>query len=182
MLSVIRRAVAVASLVVVSASVGQAQVGIREIRIDFASLVTTGPGGGTVFSLGGPNRPFAGLLGTPASVALGVYLSDKFALEPSMSLSTIKPEGADLTLFFGLGLWAPYYFDSGRSGLFVAPGFEVLHVTEENLMIDYGADIGFKKAINDNLSWRAAAGLRLGDSVGEGMLTVATFGFSWFPK
>lgn len=180
MLSVIRRAVAVASLLVVSSSAAQAQVELREVRIDFASLTTLD--GSTVISLGGPSRRIGGFLSAPASVALGVYLNDKLALEPSLSLTTIQPDNRDLTLFIGLGLWAPYYFDSGRSGLFVAPGLELLHVTEEDLMLDVGADFGFKTAVNDNLSWRIAAGFRTGDMTANKLALNATVGFSWFLK
>lgn len=161
MLPVIRLVLGVVSLVVVSSSVAQAQVELREVRIDFASLTTLD--GSTVISLGGPRRRVGGFLSAPASVALGVYLNDKLALEPSLSLTTIQPDNGDLTLFIGLGLWAPYYFDSGRSGLFVAPGLELLHVTEEDLMLDVGSDLGSKTAVNDNLSRRVAAGFRTGD-------------------
>lgn len=180
MLSVIRRAVAVASLLVVSSSVAQAQVDLREIRIDFASL--TSVDGNTVFSLGGPSSRIGGLAGSPVSVALGVYLSDKIALEPSFSIVNISPDVGDATTFIGFGLWAPYYLNSGKEGVFLAPGLEILKQSDVDAMIDFGADVGFKKAINDNLSWRAAAGFRTGDMTNDELAIVATFGFSWFLK
>ena len=180
MLSVLRRAVAVASLLVVSASVAQAQIELREIRIDLASV--TSVDGNTVFSLGGPTSRFGGLAGSPASVAVGVYLNDKIALEPSISLLNISPDVGDATTIIGFGLAAPYYLNSGKAGLFVAPNIEILKQTDIDAMIDFGADVGYKKAINDNLSWRAAAGFRTGDMTNDELAIVATFGFSWFLK
>ena len=180
MLSVIRRAVAVASLMVVSASVAQAQVELREIRIDLASF--TSVDGNSVLSLGGPTSRIGGLAGAPASVALGVYLNDKLALEPSFSIVNVSPDVGDATTFIGFGLWAPFYFESGKAGLFVAPGIDILKQTDVDAMIDFGADVGYKKAIHDNLSWRAAAGFRTGDMTNDELAIVATFGFSWFLK
>lgn len=180
MLSVIRRAVAVASLVVVSASAAQAQIELREIRIDLASV--TSVDGNTVLSLGGPTSRIGGLAGAPASVSLGVYLNDKLAIEPSFSIVNVSPDVGDATTFIGLGVWAPYYLNSGKAGLFVAPGVELLKATDVDAQIDFGADVGYKRAINDNVSWRAAAGFRTGDSTNDELALVATFGFSWFLK
>ena len=180
MLSVLRRAVAVASLLVVSASVAQAQIELREIRIDLASVSSFD--GNTVFALGGPTNRITGLTGGPASVAVGIYLNDKIALEPSLSLVNVSPDVGDATTFIGFGLAAPYYFNSGKAGLFVAPNIEILKATDIDANIDFGADIGYKKAINDNLSWRAAAGFRTGDTTNDELAIVGTFGFRFFLK
>ncbi len=180
MLSVFRRAVAVASLVVISASAAQAQVSFREIRLDVASVVSSD--GNTVLSLGGPTSRIGGLVGTPASVALGFYLNDKLALEPSFSITNVSPDVGDATTFIGFGLWAPFYLESGKSGIFIAPGLEILKATDVDAQLDFGADVGYKKPINDNLSWRAAAGFRTGDSTNDELALVATFGFSIFLK
>lgn len=184
MLSVIRRAVAVASLMVVSASAAQAQIELREIRIDLASFYTVD--GNTTLTLGGPtNRVggmIGGMIGSPVSVALGVYLNDKIALEPSFSIVNFSPDVGDATTFISFGLAAPYYLQSGKAGLFVSPNLDIIKATDVDAQIDFGADVGYKKAINDNLSWRAAAGFRTGDTTNDELALIATFGFSWFLK
>lgn len=180
MLSVIRRAVAVASLMVVSASAAQAQIELREIRIDLASFYTVD--GNTALTLGGPTNRIAGMIGSPVSVALGVYLNDKIALEPSFSIVNFSPDVGDATTFISFGLAAPYYLQSGKAGLFVSPNLDIIKATDVDAQIDFGADVGYKKAINDNLSWRAAGGFRTGDTTNDELALIATFGFSWFLK
>lgn len=180
MLSVLRRAVAVASLVVVSASVAQAQIQLREIRFDAASF--TSVDGNSTFSLGGPVNPYGGLLGSPVSVALGVYLNDKIALEPSFNYFNVKPDGGDATSVLSFGLAAPFYLTSGKSGIFVAPNLSMMKITDQDNMIDFGAEVGYKKPINNMFSWRAAAGIRTGDSTDDEMAIQASFGFSIFIK
>lgn len=169
MLSVIRRAVAVASLVVVSASVAQAQLKVEEIRVDVAGLSLRG--GNTGLNVGIPGR-----------VALGVYLNDKIALEPTLGLNYFKPDGGDASTEITLGVFAPYYLagDRGRNGLFVAPGVEITKVTDVDARIDFGADVGYKKAMNDKVSWSLAGTVRAGDSYDPDSMIGARFGFSVF--
>lgn len=168
MRSVLRRAFAVASLVVVSASAAQAQLKVEEIRVDVAGLGLSG--GNTMFNAG-----------IPGTVALGVYLNDKIALEPTLGLGYTKPDGGDGSTRISLGVFAPFYLDGdrGRNGLFVAPGVMITKVTDVDAAIDFGADFGYKKAMNDKVSWSAAATLRDGDSYGDSMLG-ARFGLSVF--
>ena len=168
MLSVIRRAVAVASLVAVSASVAQAQLKVDEIRVDLASLGVSG--GNTALNAG-----------IPGSIALGVYLNDKVALEPTLGIGYIKPDGGDGITVLSLGVFAPYYLkgDRGRNGLFVSPGVMITKVTDIDAAIDFGADIGVKKAMGDKVSWALAGTLRDGDSYGDAAIG-ARFGLSVF--
>jgi hypothetical protein len=169
MLSVIRRAVAVASLVAVSASVAQAQLKVEEIRVDVAGLGLAG--GNTMLNVG-----------IPGTVALGVYLNDKIALEPTLGIGYFKPDGGDGSTTISLGVFAPYYFagDRGRNGLFVAPGVMITKVTDVDAAIDFGADVGYKKAMNDKVSWSAAGTVRAGDSYDPDSMIGARFGFSVF--
>lgn len=159
MRSVLRRAFAVAALVGASAVSAQAQMGglkVEEIRIDLGAINITN---GTSLAAG-----------IPGSLALGLYLNDKLALEPTLAFGYSKPDGAaDGTTAIGLGVMAPYYFsgDRGHSGLFVAPGVMITKVTDIDAAIDFGADIGFKGKMSDKVSWRAAAQLRDGDSYGD---------------
>lgn len=171
MRSVLRRAFAVAALVGASAVSAQAQMGglkVEEIRIDLAAINIT-------------NGTFLGA-GIPGSVALGVYLNDKIALEPTLGFNYAKPDGAaDGTTAISLGVMAPFYFsgDRGRSGLFVAPGVMITKVTDVDAAIDFGADVGFKGKMSDKVSWRAAAQLRDGDSFADASIG-GVFGLSVF--
>lgn len=169
MLSVLRRAVAVASLVAVSATVAQAQVRVEEIRVDVAALQTSG--GNLMLATG-----------IPGSVALGIYLSDKLALEPTLGLAYFSPDVGNSTSVLTLGVFAPYYFaaDRGHNGLFVAPGVEISKATSTPAAIDFGADVGYKKALSPKVSWSLAGTLRLGDSYDPDALIGARFGLSVF--
>lgn len=171
MLSVLRRAVAVAALAALSAGAVEAQLSVEEIRLDIGSFVT--------------QDGFSRLrLAAPGAVAIGVYLNDNIALEPSVYFQNQKVDPADAVNSFGLGLFAPYYFDGsrGRSGFFVAPGLVINKVGDNDAAIDFGADVGIKKPINDKVSWRAAGLLRTGDSTADELQFGAVFGFSIFWK
>lgn len=169
MRSALRRAVAVASLVVVSATVAQAQLRVEEIRVDLAQLQSAG--GTTLLGAG-----------IPGSVALGIYLNDKIALEPTLGFAYIKPDGVDAATIITLGVFAPYYFagDRGHNGLFVAPGLEISKQTDVDASIDFGADIGYKKAITQKVSWTLAGTVRAGDSYDPDTAIGARFGLSVF--
>jgi hypothetical protein len=171
MLSVLRRAVAVAALVALSAGAVEAQLSIEEIRLDVAGFRTVD--GNSEFGVA-----------APGAVAIGIYLNDKLALEPSFSFTNFSPDVGDSFSITTFGLFAPFYIagDRGRNGLFVAPGLEIAKITDIDAAIDFGADIGYKKAMNDKVSWRAAANLRTGDSTNDEMSIGATFGFSIFWK
>ncbi|MEX2180503.1 MAG: hypothetical protein WD771_00535 [Gemmatimonadaceae bacterium] len=173
MLSVLRRAVAVAAVAAFSAGAVEAQMGglkVEEIRVDVAGLEMVSDAY-TQFGVG-----------IPGSVALGIYLNDKLALEPTLSLVSFTPEGFDAQTIISIGVFAPFYFagDRGRNGLFVAPGVAITKITDVDALIDFGADVGYKKAMNDKVSWSAAAMLRAGDSTDPEMLLGGRFGLSVF--
>ena len=180
MFSIVRRVVAVGALVALSATAAQAQVSFREIRFDAVSF--TSVDGSTAFSLGGPVSPYGALLGGTVSVALGFYLNDKIALEPSLNIFSITPDGGDATTVTSFGLAAPFYLTSGKSGLFVSPNLSYAKITDQDATMDLGAEVGYKKPINNNISWRAAAGIRTGDSTNDEMAIMASFGISVFLK
>lgn len=175
MLSIVRRVVAVAALVAVSASVAQAQVKVEEVRVDLATLAMID--GNTVMNLGN-----GGNLLMPAGITLGIYLNDKIALEPTVGFFYFKPDGGDAVSQFQLGVFAPYYFtgDRGHNGLFVAPGVMITKQTDVDAAIDFGADVGYKKAMSDKVSWAAAATFRTGDTYDPDSVIGARFGFSIF--
>ena len=173
MLSVLRRAVAVAAVAAVSAGAVEAQMGnlkVEEIRIDLAG-----------FEMVADQYTAFGVT-LPGAIAVGIYLNDKIALEPTLSFTSVTPEGFDAVSIFSLGLFAPYYFqgDRGHNGFFVAPGVEITKITDVDALIDFGADAGYKKALNDKVSWRAALQIRSGDSTDPEMLIGGVFGLSVF--
>ena len=171
MLSVLRRAVAVAALVALSAGAAEAQLSIEEIRLDIGGFQTV-------------NGFTEVRLAVPGGVAVGIYLSNNIALEPSVSFTNRSASGFSASLIT-FGLFAPYYLagDRGRNGLFVAPGLQITKVTDDPAEIDFGADVGYKKAMNDKVSGRIAANVRTGDSFPDNKIAIgATFGVSIFWK
>lgn len=168
MLSKLRRVVAVASLVAASASVAQAQVRVEEIRVDVAALRTANGNLG----LG---------VGIPGTVALGIYLSDMLALEPTVGLDYFSPDVGNSSTRLSLGVFAPFYLagDRGHNGVFLAPGLLITKRTDVEAEIDFGADIGYKRALNDKVSMAVAGTLRDGDSYTDALIG-ARFGLSVF--
>jgi hypothetical protein len=172
MLSVLRRAVAVAAVAAASAGAVEAQFGslsMEEIRLDVAG-VSVVDGTSTL------------MVGGPGTVAVGIYLNDRIALEPSLSFTNISADNFPAFSVTQFGLFVPFYLkgDRGHNGLFISPGLTIAKVTDEDAAMDVGADIGFKKAMSDKVSWRAAAVIRTGDSTADEMLIGGTFGFSIF--
>jgi hypothetical protein len=116
------------------------------------------------------------------TIALGIYLNDKIAIEPSLSIANFSPDGGDATTFIGLGVAVPYYLagDRGRSGVFVAPVLNIGKITDVDATTDFGIDVGYKKKMNDKISWSAAGMFRTGDSTDPESMLGARFGLSVF--
>lgn len=174
MRSVLRSAVVAAALVATSAVTAEAQgmggMKVEEIRVDVANLTMVS----NAFTTIG--------VGIPGTVALGIYLNDKIALEPSLGLSSFTPDGGDAVTTITVGVMVPYYLagDRGHNGFFVAPGLMIRKITDVDALVDFGADFGYKKAMNDKVSWSAAAVFRTGDSTDPESLIGARFGLSVF--
>ncbi len=173
--SLIRSTLAILTLVI-GASTAQAQPTlfgrpIEELRVDLATL-----------SLGGGGTALGAAI--PGSLSLGVYLSDKLAVEPAFRIGFISPEEGDSQVSLGAGVMVPYYFggDRGRSGLFVAPSLALSKVGDADLALDLGADLGIKRKLSDKTAWRLAATLRTGDSSGDEVMLGASIGISLFLK
>jgi hypothetical protein len=180
MLSALRRTAAVAALVSVSAVAAEAQFGslkVEEIRLDLAGLELVSDSY-TAFGVGAPT---GGGIFLPR-VAVGVYLNDKIAIEPTLSLTSFTPDGGDNSMAIVLGVFVPYYVagDRGHNGLFVAPGLQITKITDVDALIDFGVDVGYKKAMTEKVSWSAAGVVRTGDSTDPEMLIGARFGLSVF--
>jgi hypothetical protein len=151
------------------ASSAQAQIGGRqvEIRLDLAELMLD------------PVRLGAGL---PGSAAVGIYLSDRLAVEGRVGFAYADAE-PESSWGLSLGAYLPFYLaaDGGRSGLFVAPGLDLAKIKDIDAAVDYGVDVGMKLKKSERLSWRIAATLRDGDSYAD-MALGANLGLSIFFK
>jgi hypothetical protein len=187
MLSVIRRTVAAAALVGATAMTAEAQlafgpVKIEEVRIDFLSLVNISDAG-TLIGVGAPSTS-SGIYATlmPSSIALGIYLNDKIALEPSFSYFVVSPENGDSETAISISLAVPYYLagDRGKTGLFVAPVISTTSVTDQDGRTDMGIDVGYKKAMNSMVSWTFAGMYRTGDTFQDETVLGARAGVSIF--
>jgi len=177
--SFVRKTMLTTALLVAASSMVEAQDRReKELRIDVAGLQSND--GTTTFGVG-----------LPGTVALGIYMSNKIALEPTISFNSISGDGASAS-FMEVGLFVPYYFkgDTGRNGLFVAPGFMYGKVGGDfasDATIDFGVDVGVKKSLRDNVAMRIAGNVRTGDSYEDanGDSTIgfgATFGIGIFWK
>lgn len=179
MYSFVRKTMLATALLVAASSMVEAQERReKELRIDVAGLESND--GTTTFGVG-----------LPGTVALGIYMNNKIALEPTISFNSISGDGASVN-FIQAGLFVPYYFkgDTGRNGLFVSPGFlygKVGGDFAQDATIDFGVDVGIKKSLRDNVAMRVAANVRTGDSYEDanGDSTIgfgATFGIGIFWK
>jgi hypothetical protein len=166
-----RSVMTVAALVALAAGAtsAEAQIGGRqvEVRLDMVQLQLD---------------PTALELAVPGSAAVGVYLSNRVAVEGRVGFFSSKIDDETFS-GFGLGAFVPFYLkgDAGRSGLFVAPGLEFNKFKDMDAMVDYGVDVGLKLKKSEMLSWRVAATLRDGDSYGD-MALGATLGLGIFFK
>lgn len=164
MVSVIRRAVAVASLVAVSAVTAQAQMGtismgslkLEEIRLSLVEFSSSDAGTGFGVSF-------------PGSVAVAFYLNDQIAIEPMFGFNSFTPDVGNGVSVISLGVLVPYYLgtDRGVSGLFVAPGFQMVKVTDIDATTMIGAEFGMKKAWKEKISWRVAGSFWTSDGNSE---------------
>jgi hypothetical protein len=166
----VRRSIRLAVGVVASAacllpSVGEAQAGQIELRLDAVRAQS--------FS-----ESFSLSVAAPGNAAVAYYLTPALALDArfvGLSYnSTELPNGTSVSsTSLQVAAFLPYHFGGsrGRSGFFVAPG--VLYArtsasgglpgSTSNSIFNWGAELGFKKAIRGNVSLRAAATYEDGD-------------------
>jgi hypothetical protein len=177
--SFVRKTMLATALLVAASSMVQAQERReKELRIDVAGLESND--GTTTFGVG-----------LPGTVALGIYMNNKIAIEPTISFNGISGDGNSVS-FLQAGVFVPYYFkgDTGRNGLFVSPGLMYSKIggdIDGDGMIDFGVDVGVKRSMRDNVAMRIAANIRTGDSYedanGDSTIGVgASFGIGIFWK
>lgn len=141
----------------------------KEVRIDMLSVQTSDGTTGLV-------------AGFPGTLAIAVYMNDNIAIEPSVMLSFLSADGFSGGEY-GLGVAVPYYLagDQGKTGFFVAPVIELMAGfgdLEYDMLMDFGVDLGLKRAWKGNVGQRLALNIRTGDSTADELAFGATFGIS----
>lgn len=175
----VRKALVLAALMVVAVPSLEAQERrTKEVRLDLVGFETVD--GNSEFGFG-----------LPGTVALGIYLNKNIAIEPQVSFSSFSGDGFSANVL-QFGAFLPYYFrgDFGQNGLFVAPGLTYSKAggdLDSDGVVDFGVDVGVKKSIRENLSWRLAGTIRTGDSyedaAGDSQIAIgARFGIGIFWK
>lgn len=103
------------------------------------------------------------------NVSAAWYLNEMIALEPTIVYLYTKNEGAsNANSALGLQLAVPIYLSKGwgkAGGLFVAPFLGVNRLSAGGVSASqahFGANVGTKMKISDNVFWRVQAGLDLG--------------------
>jgi hypothetical protein len=164
---------AAAAMAVAAASPAGAQTRRdKEIRIDFASVITSDG-----FTRVG--------IGYPGTLAMGIYMNNNLALEPQLGLTYESDSDTDTDQGeIVAGVFAPWYFngDMGRTGLFLSPGVMFTKPFGDNdgdALVDYGVDFGVKLGRSERVSTRLAVTMRDGDRFGDPAFG-AVFGVGMF--
>jgi hypothetical protein len=178
MRSFVRNSVLALALVTVASAAQAQDRREKELRIDLVGLQSVD--GTTVLDIG-----------LPGTVALGIYMNNKIAIEPMVNFLSISGDGNSANQL-SVGVFVPYYFkgDTGRNGLFLSPGLLYSKIGGDNPQdgtVDFGVDVGLKKSMRDNVSMRFAVGVRTGDSYedinGDSQIGIAAaFGIGVFWK
>lgn len=115
-------------------------------------------------------------LNFPSSASAGFFFNDKVALEPTVGIYAEEDYN-----FLSVGAALAYYVngDHGKAGLFVAPNLNLLKSKGTDSQVNYGADVGYKIAMRDNLSARVAGTVRDGDFYDDPAFGVS-LGFSFY--
>jgi hypothetical protein len=135
----------------------------KELRIDMVSLSL--PTDATNLNIG-----------FPGSLAIAIYLNDNIAIEPFVGLDFNSGDATIEGGSFALGAMVPYYLAGGmgKSGFFVAPGLSIgkffgdqATAFGDEMLLDYGVDVGLKREWKTNVGQRFAITLRDGDSYAD---------------
>ena len=151
--------------------------GFREVRFDLLSY-SKGEAGN--YGLG---------IGVPSSVALGFYLSDRIAIEPSLSFNLQYFEGSgesssESVSTYSAAVYVPVYLSrsaQGRSGFFVAPGVGAASRGEDDALL-LGINAGLKMSRNEKISSVIMVNLRSEEAAYSQTFIGASFGLSYFFK
>ena len=158
------------AFLVASASTSFAQSGGAEITVGLGALSIISSDGESLVGIGVNNQ----------TVRLGLPLTEKVMLEPSISLLYLSGDGASTTNL-GIGAFVPFYIgESTSQGLYLAPGALVMYSSfdgEDDFFdgstsqVAVAFEVGNKSRISDAVSLRLAGQLTLAlendDNVGS---------------
>jgi outer membrane protein with beta-barrel domain len=169
-----------------TASVVAAQKPGVELGVTLAGFSMISPDGGdkiTVFNVG--SASFGGVSLSPGSgVTAAFYLNEMIAIEPQLGFGYAKDEGAsDGTSILGLQVGVPIYLKKewGKGGgLFITPFLGMTKISSggtSSSQNHFGANVGTKLRISDNVFWRIQAGVDMGmENSDDGIPKTTSFG------
>jgi hypothetical protein len=151
-----------------AALTAQAQEKATELTAGVLGLgSTTCNGCDGVFEIatgGASTGAFTGVGG--GSLAVGLYLSPRVAIEPTLALNLLSSDGESLTIL-SLGVAVPYYLKQGwgRKGTYFAPRLVYNSISgggESANQVALGIAVGTKVPLNDMAALRVQANFDYG--------------------
>lgn len=158
-----------------------------ELGVGLAGFSLINPDGSnnnlTIFSLGTASEGGVGV-SAGSGLTAAFYLSDMIAIEPGLGYVHAKSEGAtDATTILSFQVGVPIYLNKGwgkAGGLFVTPFVGINHLSQGGTSTSqnhFGANVGTKMKITDNVFWRVQAGLDMGlENTSDGIPKSTSFG------
>lgn len=143
-----------------------------ELGINLVGFSSINPDGDnnnlTVFNIG--TASFGGVaLSSGSGVTAAWYLNEMIAIEPQLGWGRAKAEGSsDATSILAVGVGVPIYLKKGwgkAGGLFVTPFIGINKISSggtDQSQTHFGANVGTKLQISDNLFWRGSVGFDMG--------------------
>jgi hypothetical protein len=143
-----------------------------ELGVGLAGFSMNNPDGGnnnlTIFGLGTAFQSGLGV-SSGSGVTAAFYLNEMIAIEPGFGFLHAKSEGAtDATTFLSFQVGVPIYLKKGwgkAGGLFVTPYVGMNRASSSgttSTQNHFGANVGTKMKISDNLFWRVQVGYDMG--------------------
>jgi hypothetical protein len=168
-----------------TATVVEAQKPGVELGIGLAGFSMISPDGGdkiSVFNVG--TASFGGVaLSSGGGVTAAFYLNEMIAIEPQLGFGTAKPEGSDATSILSLTVGVPIYLKKewGKGGgLYVTPFVGMSKISQSGSSSSqnhFGANVGTKLRITDQVFWNIHAGLDMGmENTDDGIPSTTAFG------
>ena len=160
-----------------------------ELGINLVGFSSISPDGGdnlTVMNIG--TASFGGIgLSSGAGVTAAWYLSEMIAIEPQLGWGRAKQENVDdATSILNIGVGVPIYLKKGwgkAGGFFVTPFVGMTKISSggsDQSQTHFGANVGTKLRISDNLFWRGSVGVDLGqENTDDGIPKTTAFGLQF---
>lgn len=158
-----------------AANTAHAQKPGPEFGIQFVGVSSTSPDGGDAITT-------IGLGNSDISVAF--YMNEMIAIEPTLTFSRVSSGDVSASAL-GLQVAVPIYLkkDWGKGGgLFIAPHAGINRLSADDgvtsgsgSQLHFGANLGTKIRVSDNIFWRAQAGIDLGQESTGGDITFGSY-------